>query len=418
MSALCSFGSIYFPSPPKMKYISSMFAFNSIKELINTLSWSKDLLSEMFEKRKSFAYKYDHAVEVIDEAKLETLLELEVVRKNGPFLEIDDQFLQFFEQILEVNEEINTATIHENIRLLKQNINYYLQEGNASRKYAYLKAVKSVLRKIGQMTLRNIVDLNRNIDNTFKTEPTYKIKISKLENYDQKRKDIGLLIRQTEQLLDGEELTFFRTAPDEELGQIIIRLRLQLNEGRHNLIETQKQIIDFLNQVKYQSRVLEKLRQIKYLKDQFELKDRTDFVETLAGRNDVFFETRKTNRLKLSLDRLQGDEVYVSLLKISRKMKSGVKLKQPVAEGIAEDYLETDTEHEIFINLEEVKNSFFASGDHLFNFLMCYRYPKSMTFEEKVTLYCQVVSMYDEDFEITDRYGQHEQIEYAIIYPR
>lgn len=395
-----------------------MFAFTSIKELINTLGWSKELLAEMFEKRKSFAYKYDHAVEVIDEAKLETLIELEVIRKNGPFLEIEDQFLQFFEQILDVNEDINTATVHENVRSLKQNINYYLQEGSTNRKNGYLKAIKAVLRKIGQMTLRNIVDLNRNIENTFKTEPTYKIKIGKLENYDQKRKDINALIVQTQRLLDGEELTFFKVAPDEEFGRIMTRLRLQLGEAHHNLIETQKQIIDFLNQIKYQSRILEKLRQIKYLKDQFELKDQTDFIQIIARCNDLFFEPRRASRLKLSLDRLQEDEVYSSLLKVSRKMKSGVKLTRPLADEIAGDYLETADEYEIFINPDEVKNSFFASGDHLFSFLQHYHYPKEMTFAEKVTLYCQILSLYEDECVLTGGYGEYENIEYAIVYPK
>jgi len=395
-----------------------MFTFTSIKELINTLAWSRELLAEMFEKRKSFAYKYDHAVELIDEAKLETLIELEVIRKNGSLLELDDRFLQFFEQILDVNEEINTATVHENIRSLKQNINYYLQEGSANRKNGYLKAIKAVLRKIGQMTIRNIVDLNRNIENTFKTEPTYKVKIAKLENYDQKRKDIKVLITQTQRLLNGEELTFFKVAPDEELRRIMTRLRLQLGEAHHNLIETQKQIIDYLNQIKYQSQVLEKLRQIKYLKDQFELKDQTDFVQTLAHCNDLFFEPRRVSRLKLSLDRLQEDEVYNSLLKVSRRMKSGIKPSRPLADEIADDYLETAAEHEIFIDPEEVKNSFFASGDHLFNFLQHYRYPKEITFAEKVTLYCQILSLYEEECVLTGGYGEYENVEYAIVYPR
>ena len=395
-----------------------MFTFTSIKELINTLSWSRELLAEMFEKRKSFAYKYDHAVELIDEAKLETIIELEVIRKDGSFLELDDRFLQFFEQILDVNEEINTATVHENIRSLKQNINYYLQEGSANRKNGYLKAIKAVLRKIGQMTIRNIVDLNRNIENTFKTEPTYKVKIAKLENYDQKRKDIKVLITQTQRLLNGEELTFFKVAPDEELQRIMTRLRLQLGEAHHNLIETQKQIIDYLNQIKYQSQVLEKLRQIKYLKDQFELKDQTDFVQALAHCNDLFFEPRRVSRLKLSLDRLQEDEVYNSLLKVSRRMISGIKPSRPLADEIADDYLETAAEYEIFIDPEEVKNSFFASGDHLFNFLQHYRYPKEITFAEKVTLYCQILSLHEEECVLTGGYGECENVEYAIVYPR
>jgi len=395
-----------------------MFAFTSIKELINTLAWSKELLAEMFEKRKSFAYKYDHALELIDEARLDTLLELEVVRKNGPLLEIDDHFLQFFEQILEVNEEINTATVHENIRTLKQNINYYLQEGNTSRKYGYLKAIKTVLRKIGLMTLRNIVDLNRNIENTFKTEPTYKIKIDKLENYDQKRQDISALIKQTQQLLEGEELTFFKVAPDEELRRIIVQLHLQLHEAHHNLIEAQRQIIDYLNQIKYQSRMVEKIRQIKYLKDQFELKERTDFTTVMSQCRDLFFEAQSSGRLKLSLDLLQDDAVYASLVKISRRKKSGVKQFRAVADNISSEYLEAVTEHEVYVDLEEIKNSFCASGDHLFNFLCHYQYPKELKFDEIVTLYCQLISLYDDELVFTGEYGQYnDDLEYAIIEP-
>jgi len=395
-----------------------MFSFNSINELITTLARSKELLAEMFEKRKSFAYRYDHATEVMDEAQLETLIELEVVRRNGSLLEIDDKFLQFFEQILEVNEEINTATVHENIRTLKQQINYYLQENNSNRKYSYLKAIKTVLRKIGLMTLRNIVDLNRNIENTFKTEPNYKIKIGKLENYDQKRKDINTLIGQTQRLLDGEELIFFKVAPDEEFGRIMTRLRLQLTEAHHNLIETQKQIIDFLNQIKYQNRMLEKIRQIKYLKDQFELKERTDFVEVLGQNNDVFFETHRPGRLKLSLGLLQEDQAYATLLKVSQRRKVGVKELRSLADNISADYLETTAVYEIFIDPEDIRNSFFASGEHLFSFLQKYQYPKEMTFADIVTLYCQLISLYEEEFVMDGTYGQHDELEYAIVYPK
>ena len=395
-----------------------MYSFTSLKELINTLTWSKDLLTEMFEKRKAFAYRYEHAAEIIDEARLDGLIELEVLRRNGNLLEIDDTFLEFFEQIMAVNEEINTATIHENIRHLKQQIDYYLQESNEQRKYSYLKGVKSLLRKIGQMTLRNIVDLNRNIDNTFKTEPNYQIKIKKLENYDQKRKDINLLISQTRLLLDEQEMTFFRVAPDEELGRIMVHLRLQLSEAHHNLIETQKQVIDFLNQIKYQSRVLEKLRQIKYLKDQFELRERSDIVSRLTQCGDLFFEPRRGRTLKLSLERLQDDDIYPSLVKISRKQKVGNAARLPVADKISADYLEPETEQEIYINLEELKNGFLASGHHLFNFVQNYDYPRLVSYAEKVTLYCQMISLYEDDLDIRDEYVQTDNLEYAVIYPR
>ncbi len=51
-----------------------MSNFNNIKELINTLAWSKELLVEKFEKRKSFIYKYDQALELLEEERIETLI--------------------------------------------------------------------------------------------------------------------------------------------------------------------------------------------------------------------------------------------------------------------------------------------------------------------------------------------------------
>src|ERR1700709_264633 len=96
--------------------------FLSIKELLNTLSRENKLLTEMFEQRKSLSYKYEDALELVenDEDRIERLIEKTVLRQNGAFLEVDDQFLQFFEHILEVNEEINTSYINENIEQVKQ----------------------------------------------------------------------------------------------------------------------------------------------------------------------------------------------------------------------------------------------------------------------------------------------------------
>lgn len=259
-----------------------MKTFSSIRELLLVLSREQKLITEIFEKRKVLSYKYDDALEVLDynEDKLRLLLEFAVLRENGAYLELDDQFLQFFEQILEVNEEINVSYISENLQTIKQNIIYYLKENSESRKYNYLRQVKSALRKTGIIAIRNVVDLKRNIDNTFKNEPNYKIKKAKLEHLDLKRNDITTLVSLTDNLVAGdEEQTFFKTASDEELQRIINALRGQLNFCRHNLIDIQKQIIEFLNRLKYQSGLLEKIRQLKYLKDQFELKSKTNIVK-------------------------------------------------------------------------------------------------------------------------------------------
>lgn len=380
------------------------------------------MLSEMFKKRKSIKnFQYDYALDLVDnnDKRIKYLLDREVIRQNGNNLEIDDLFLQFFEQILNANEEVNTSYINENIEKIKQNIDYFLNENNEQRKYNYLREIKKTLRNVGNITLRNVVDLKRNIDNTFKNEPNYKNKIAKLNNLDNKRKDIIRLIEHTELLLSNDSITFFKSATDEELKRIIVQLKIQLQKCTHNLIEIEKQIIDFLNQIQYQNTVIEKLRQIKYLKDQFTLETSTDFKAVINNNNAVVFEPNPSYPLKLSLEFLHSDEgVYASILKISKQMQSAVKTSLTLADKLPEEYLKTQTEEEIQINLEEVKNGFVASSYNLLDFVSAYQYPKDVSFEELVNIYCQLVSQFEALFEISDKYQEKENMEFATIYPK
>jgi hypothetical protein len=398
-----------------------MNSFSNIKELLFALYREEKLLTEMFKKRKITDYKYEYALDLVEnnDNKLQFLIDRSVIRQNGNNLEIDDLYIQFFEQVLEANEEIDTSYINDNLEKVNQNIEYFFNEHNEQRKYEYLRIIKNTLRKIGVITLRSIVDLKRNIDNTFKSEPTYKNKRAKLINLDNKRKDITKLIEQTEFLITEEELTFFRTATDEELNRIIVQLKIQLNKCTHNLIEIERQVIDFLNQIQQQSGVIEKLRQIKYLKDQFILETTTDIKQVLTTKNSVIFEPKPSYPLKISLEYLQTDqEAFSSIQKIAKRMKLGNKLKQPIADKISDEYLETQIKEEIQINLEEVKNSFVASSYNLFDFVMNYNFMKNVSFYERVTIYCQLVSQYESVFEITDQFAQKEKIEFAMIYPK
>lgn len=161
-----------------------MSTFANIKELITALNREKNLLAELFKKRKSPSFKYEYALELADDDdnRIQYLLHHSIVWQNGNYLELDDTIREFFEQVLEVNEEINTSYINHNIELIKQAILYWFDERREPRRYEYLKTVKNTLRKLGTITLRNVVDLKRNIDTTFKNEPDYKIKKAKLEH--------------------------------------------------------------------------------------------------------------------------------------------------------------------------------------------------------------------------------------------
>lgn len=398
-----------------------MNTFLNIKEIISALNKEHKLLSEMFSKRKSLSYRYDEALSAVgdDKRRMDYLIERSVIRENGAFLEMDDQYIQFFEQILEVNEEINISYINENIQNIRDNIVYYFNEKSEQRKYHYLRKVKKILRSIGVITLRNVVDLRRNIDTTYKNEPNYNNKKAKLENLDTKRLDISKLIDDTYALINEEEGIFFKTAQDEELGHIVVELKLKLIESSHNLIEIEKQIIDFLNQIKCQTNVVEKIRRIKYLKDQLTIESTTDINDLLLVNNPIIFESNSSKSLNLSLEFLATDEEAFSVIKkIASNNISLCNSRLSIAENISTEYLETAQEEQISIDLEEIRDAFLISDNNLFDFLIKYNFLMDVSFDERVTLYCQMVSQYDNDFIISDDFQTENNIEYNMIYPK
>ncbi|MCT4615357.1 MAG: hypothetical protein N4A49_10840 [Marinifilaceae bacterium] len=398
-----------------------MYTFSNIKELILALKREEKLLSEMFSKRKHLDFKYEDALSLVDfeDSRLQYLIDRSLIRKNDDSIEIDDIYLQFFEQVLEVNEEINVLYIDENIQSIKEIIGYYEFERNEKRKYNYLRQIKNILRKIGVTTLRNEIDLRRNIEATFKNEPNYKIKKQKLENLDLKRESIYKLINQTYYLLDKDYCDFFSEIKDEELRRVIVDLKYKLNEAYHNLIEIQKQIIDYLNQIKHQGNFIEKLRKVKYLKDQFTLRVETNIDKIVEKQTAQIYEKSTKYPVNLSTDFLTTDSYAHELIrKISAKHKINARIKPDIAENINADYLNQETITDRIIDPEDLKNSFVQTSYELYDFLSNFNYGRKLEQGEILSLFCQLVSRFDNEFNITGEYKIVDQYELAIIYPK
>ncbi len=396
-----------------------MSKFANLKELFSMLRREEKILTDFFQKRKLAGLKYDYVVDILedDDERLRFLVNKEVVRENSGSYELDGLFLNFFEQVLDTNEEINVAYINENIETIKQNISYYANDKSETKRREYLRKIKNTLRNIANITIRNIISLKRNVDNTYKNEANYKNKKLKLQNFDKKSNDINTLITQTENLVDEQEQLFFNAVADDELNNIIIDLKINLDKSKHNLIEIKKQIINFLNQIQAQNVLIEKLHKIKYLKDQVTLKSSTDIEKVLSENNAVVFESLPQYPLKLSLDYLQTDEsAHDTILKIAARKKSGVKIQRPVADEISSEYLNTQPENEIIINLESIMNGFRYSGyKSLWDYAESYNYPKEVSFEDMVLIFCQIVSLYENELTITDDFQEKNGVKIAIV---
>lgn len=398
-----------------------MNTFRSIDELVKMLEREKLLLKEMFSKRKSSSFRYDYALELTEykEERIRYLIEYGVIHDSGTFLELEDIYLKFFEEVLQVNEEINVSFVQEYLDNLNDNIEYYLKETNESRKYAYQREVKRCLKNIALTTVRNVLDLKRNLDNTYKNEPNYAIKIAKLKKLDEKRNNISLLITKSEEVIDFRQPTFFRVAMDVEMRAVVSDVKLQLNDSFHNLIEIEKQIIHYLNLIVYQNRIFEKVRKLKYLRDQLLLEEQSNIREVVAGKNPLWMEPQTAYRIKLSIDYLRNSEMALSLLgKVLARRVACPGGPRNTAEAIPEVFLQELRESFETVNLQEIFNAFTASGTHLFRFVMDYRYERKVSDAERLLHFCQLASQYAEDLQFVDRYEMTAEVIYPLIYAR
>ena len=396
--------------------------FHTLDELIRALDRERKLLHALFQDRKRLSFRYDLAREVASkkDESLEFLRRYGIIRENADFVELEDVYLKFFEDVLEVNEEINVASVKESIGNLNNAIEYFLSENNPNRKYGYLRDVKRILRNIALTSLRNVIDLKRNIDNTYKNEPTFSIKKKKLVHLDEKRKDIAALINECERVIDERQTTFFMVAMDVQLKDIVTDVKLQLRDVYHNLLELDRQIINYLNLIEYQNRLLQKVQKLKYLRDQLLLDTNTDIKAKLSVRNPVWMEPRPRYTLKVSLSMLRNSDEGLKILQILAKGKRNDRLKKGnLAEALTADELTQKQQILQTVDIGEVKNAFMASGDNLFHFVMNYSgYRIPVDNEAKLVLFCQIATQYLDELQVSDDYRQFGTIEYPVIYPQ
>lgn len=395
-----------------------MAYFRNIKELTRTLYQGQKLLFDMFQKRKTISVKYDDAVETLEgkEDSLKRMIKFGVIIQSGNNLELDGTYQEFFEKILAVNEEISIASVKENIDSLKLNIASYLA-AYSMRQPQFLRQIRHIFSKINQNTRRNVLDLKRNVEHTYKQEPNFKIKELRLKAFDEKATVIKELITKTETLIDDEAI-FFSTVQDIGLKETIAEVKNGLKESAHGLISIKSLIIDYLNRIQYQSRIVKKVRKLKYLRDQLLINEGTDIKNVIENENAVWLEPRTTFSTKVSIDFLRNEDGALELLaNVRRKLNKSTAIKNRCASTIDPQYLEEQKETTRAFDHRLLAEAFSAQSDDLFSFIWNYRFAAEVNEEERLVLFLQLASQFYESLRFTDTFAKKGNYEYPLIYP-
>lgn len=393
--------------------------FRTIEELTRTLSKENELLGQMFEKRKLFKFSNTFALELVNgnEARLRKLIEYGVIVENGNTLEIESDYLNFFEDVLNVNEEISIESVRECINTLKEQISYFLLETNVNRKAGYQDAVRHLLKKTGFRTLKNVVDLKRNMDNTYKQEPNYVVKIKKLGDLDDKSKSIRAMIKECEKLMNNEK-AFFVMANDPHMSKTLSDVQHDFTESYYALMEIERQKIVYINQIEQQNKLYKKIRRLKYLQDQFLIKEDTNLNCVLESRNPLWMEPRSYSKLRLSIESLQQNDQAAALMRKIAERNGIRKMARVEAEALSPEDMEEHIYELAGINPDEVWNGFSASGYNLFDYILRYDYKVERSIEDHASLFCQLVILHPEQCKMTGEYATYKDIEYPIIYAK
>lgn len=398
-----------------------MSTFRSLDELLSILGKSKDLISILFTKRMTLSLTYRDALTILDDNKdlLTKLIDNGVVRERNDYLELDNIYQEFFQNVLDINEDINIHGVEDYITLLNENIDYYLESQNEREKNRYLDIIKQNFKKIADATKRHTIDLKKKVDYTYKNEPDYKIKIKKLRNLQERYEGIKALMERTGKIIDHEQLVFFKTAMDDELQRILVNVKLDFRDCLNQLIDINRQIQDYLNLIESHSSLLQKIQWLKHLRDQQTISDLTNINKVAEEISPVWLDDSSNYKTYVSIRFLENEDEGLAAIKLFLEKKKTLAQKpKKLAAALSDDDLKEKRCINDAINIRKVKNSFVASGDNLFDFVVNYKFSRELSFNEKLVVFCQIATVFESELNFTDRHASFNGVRYPLIFPR
>jgi hypothetical protein len=329
-----------------------------------------------------------------------------------------------FEDFMEIGE-VTPGFINDYINELNRHIKFYQE----AREMRFLRSIKKYLKRINATLTREIIKLQKNVDDTYKNESNYRIKLQKLEDYREKRDTIIEFIKRTKDVVE-ETRGLFNLTNDSELFGIVSALKVSLIENLDYLIEIQTDITDFINKIQFQLDVYVKAQRLKEIKDHGTLHFKTNFNEVVSTINTLRYNGHKTPKTKIAVDFLYTDDGHVLCKRISEKYKLTRLMVRGMADRMQGNFKDKGMEQQIKLDTEKLVERFLTqTKSNLFEYLMEYKFPKAIgtvTFEERLSLFVEIAMEYQTklDFKYRLIYYDYEDNEkrkkrlgYTLILP-
>ncbi|MCX7728660.1 MAG: hypothetical protein N2203_04230 [Bacteroidia bacterium] len=392
-------------------------------DIISTLYYSREAIEYLFAKKDNISISQLKSEISISEEMYNRMKSLEIIYEYENTVVLNDSVINMLEDILQIGES-TPGIISEYVSEIKRYISFYQE----THHYRFISPLKKYLRRIDKTITREIIKLQKSIDDTYKNESNYRIKLRRLEEYREKRDTIINNIYILQNLLSENHNTLSSSA-DAQLFQIIQTLKQTLLENLDYLIEIQTDITDYINKIQYQLDIYQKAQQLKELKDQGLLNFSTNFHEIIEKLNPIRFNGHKAPRTKISVDTLYTDIGQQLCQKIAEKYKVSQLRYRTSAGQLNFNINEKILDHQILIDTQKLVEKFLQQKEkNLFEFILNFKFPKQigdLTINQKLSLFVEILVQYEKQLnfsyqlkfiEITEN-EKTQKIGYTVILP-
>ena len=393
-----------------------------------------DILSQLYQHRTVVEFLFANRDNItvtellnrgeITQEQFSKLKSLDLVYEYENIVSLNDAVVAMFEDFMEIGE-VTPGFINDYINELTRHIRFYQE----AREMRFLRSIKKYLKRINATLTREIIKLQKNVDDTYKNESNYRIKLQKLEDYREKRDTIIEFIKKTSDVVE-ETRSLFALTNDSELYGIVSALKVSLIENLDFLIEIQTDITDFINKIQFQLDVYVKAQRLKEIKDHGTLHFKTNFNEIVSNINCLRYNGIKTPKTKIAVDFLATDEGHVLAKRIAEKYKLTRLMVRGLATRMQGNFKEKGLEQQVKLDTEKLVERFMVQTKaNLFEYLMDYKFPKAIgnvSFEDRLSLFVEIAMEYQTkldfkyrlvNYDYEDANKTKKRLAYTLILP-
>ena len=374
-----------------------------IEKLFGYLSNNKKLILYLFEHRDRVVSRDE--VEEFTQSTIENLAFYEIVELIDDKIALDLRVTAFLEEYIDSNEMIDIAIIGSILQELEYTILNAKEFPN--KQHIFIPKIRRYIFKIDNILFKNLDKLRGHIYRVYKNTDEFKLKLKELHFYKQRLEEFDEALQNFDAFfLKYTEL--LRKFANDDLDKVVLLVKSNKIELFRTLIPLTQEVISYINKLEVKNLFIDKVIKLKELKDSYELNTKTN-IQDMASSFDMYIQPLKIST-KLDREILYSTEFEKLLLKHTAKKQ----LKNHIALSI--DTTQESIKQNSLLNIDLLHRHFNATNLSLIEFLIGLYDMRDKSIEEISQIYCKMILMYDDEYNLTDEKIMIQNINFAKVY--